>query len=77
MEDNLGSYRTRLFLRNLEFPDDYIKKMATEQGLYAQVVNLLQNYLKSISENKNKNETKFKFQGQSTRSQRWFDLDWI
>ena len=26
MEDNLGSYRTRLFLRNLEFPDDYIKK---------------------------------------------------
>ena len=25
--------------------------------------------------NKNKNEAKFKFQGQSARSQRWFDLD--
>ena len=32
-----------------------------------------------IAENKNKNEAKFKFQGQSARSQRWFDLDfdWI
>ena len=29
--------------------------------------------------NKNKNKDKFKFQGQSTRSQRWFDIafDWI
>ena len=36
-------------------------------------------YLKFVAENKNKNEYKFKFQGQSTRSQPWFDLgsDWI
>ena len=35
--------------------------------------------MKFIAENKNKNEAKFKFQGQSARSQRWFDLDfdWI
>ena len=53
--------------------------MATEQGLYAQVVKLHQNDLKFIAANKNKNEAKFKFQGQSERSQRWFDLDfdWI
>ena len=31
--------------------------------------------LKFIAENKNKNEVKLKFQGQSTRSQCWFDLD--
>ena len=51
----------------------------TEQGLYAQVVKLRQKYLKLILENKNKNEAKFNFQGQSTRSQLWFDLDfdWI
>ena len=30
---------------------------------------------KLIAENKNKNEAKFKFQDQSTRSQRWFDLE--
>ena len=32
-----------------------------------------------IAENRNKNEAKFKIQGQSARSQRWFDLgfDWI
>ena len=53
--------------------------MVTEQGLYAQVVILRQKYLKFISANKNKNEAKFKFQGQSSRSQRWFhlDFDWI
>ena len=35
--------------------------------------------LKFSEANKNENEAKFKFQGQSTRSQRWFDLDfdWI
>ena len=35
--------------------------------------------MKLILENKNKNEAKFNFQGQSTISQRWFDLDfdWI
>ena len=32
-----------------------------------------------VAEDKNKNEAKFKFQGQSARSQLWFDLDlyWI
>ena len=56
-----------------------IKRMAMEQGLYAQVIMLRRKDLKKISTDKNKNETKFKFQGQSTRSQRWFDLgfDWI
>ena len=50
-----------------------------EQVLYAQVVMLLQNYLKITEENENKNRDKFKFQGQSARSQRWFGLDfgWI
>ena len=52
-----------------------IKRMAMEQVLYAQVVNLLRKYLKFLIADKNKNEAKFKFQGQSTRSQRWFDLD--
>ena len=53
--------------------------MATEQGLYAQIVKLCQKYLKFITESKNKNETKFKFQGHCAISQRWFDLefDWI
>ena len=57
----------------------YIKQIATEQVLYAQAVNLHQKDLKFIAENKNKNEAKFKFQGQSARSQRWFDLEfyWI
>ena len=49
--------------------------MSTEQGLYAHVVNLHQNYLKLTAANKNKNEAKFNFQGQSARSQSWFDLD--
>ena len=31
--------------------------------------------LKFVATDKNKNEAKFKFQGQSARSQRWFDLD--
>ena len=50
-----------------------------EQGLYAQVVKLRRKDLKFVAANKNKNEAKFKFQGQSARSQRWFDLDfdWI
>ena len=53
--------------------------MAMEQGLYAQVVKLCRKDLKFIASNKNKNEAKFKFQGQSEKSQRWFDLefDWI
>ena len=49
--------------------------MATEQGLYAQVVMISRKNLKFIAENKNINEANFKFQGQSARSQRWFDLE--
>ena len=41
--------------------------MATEQGLYAQIVMISRKDLKFIAENKNKNEAKFKFQVQSTR----------
>ena len=50
-----------------------------EQGLYAQVVMLRRKDLKIIEANENINEAKFKFQGQSARSQHWFDLgyDWI
>ena len=50
-----------------------------EQVLYEQVVSIRRKDLKFIAENKNKNEAKFKFQGQSARSQRWFDIDfgWI
>ena len=35
--------------------------------------------MKFIAANNNRNKAKFKFQGQSARSQRWFDLDfdWI
>ena len=49
--------------------------METEQGFYAQVAKLRWKDLELIESNKNKNEAKFKFQGQSARSQRWFDLD--
>ena len=52
-----------------------LKQIVTEQGLYAQVVMLFRNYFNITEETKNKNEDKFKFQGQSTRSQRWFDID--
>ena len=53
--------------------------MAIEQVLYAQVVMLRQKDMKITEEDENKNEEKFKFQGQSARSQRWFniDFDWI
>ena len=53
--------------------------MATEQGLYSQVVMLRWKDLIFNDANKNKNEAKFNFQVQSARSQRWFDLDfdWI
>ena len=56
-----------------------IKRMGTEQGLYAQVVKLCWKDLKSTAANKNKKDNKFNFQGQSTISHRWFDigLDWI
>ena len=40
---------------------------------------LRRKYLKCVAADKNKNGAKFKFQGQSARSQCWFDLefDWI
>ena len=52
-----------------------IKRMEIEQSLYAQVVKLRRKDLKFVATDKNKNEAKFKFQGQSARSQLWFDLD--
>ena len=52
-----------------------IKRMAREQGLYAQVIMLGRKYLKFVATDKNKNDVKFKFQGQSARSQRRFYLD--
>ena len=53
--------------------------MAMEQGLYAQVIMIRGKDLKFVATDKEKNEAKFKFQGQSVRSQQWFDLDldWI
>ena len=50
-----------------------------EQSLYAQVVKLRRKDLLFVAADKNKTESKFKFQGQSARSQIWFDLDldWI
>ena len=50
-----------------------------EQGLYAQVVMMSQKDLEFIAENRNKNEAKLQFQGQSARSQHWFDIffDWV
>ena len=50
-----------------------------EQRLYAQVIILCREDLKFIATERIKNKSKFKFQGQSARSQRWFDLDfdWI
>ena len=49
--------------------------MAMEQKLYAQVVMLSQKDLKLIAANKSIKEAKFTFQGQTPRSQLWFDLD--
>ena len=56
-----------------------IKQTATELGLYAQVIMQCRKDLNVFATYKNKNEAKFKFQGQSARSQHWFDLDfdWI
>ena len=50
-----------------------------EQSLYAQVINFRRKDLLFDVADKNKTESKFKFQGQSARSQLWFDLnlDWI
>ena len=56
-----------------------IKRMEMEQSLYSQVVKPLRKDLQFVAADKNKNEDKFKFQGQSARSQLWFDLDlnWV
>ena len=56
-----------------------IKRMAMEKILFAQFVKLWCKDLKFVATDKNKIEAKFKFQGQSTRSQLWFDLDlnWV
>ena len=53
--------------------------MAMERSLYAQVIKFRRKDLIFDAADKNKNESKFKFQGQSARSQLWFDLDlyWI
>ena len=50
-----------------------------EQSLYAQVIMFWRKDLKFDAADKNKNTSKFKLQGQSGRSQLWFDLDldWI
>ena len=50
-----------------------------EQSLYAQVIRFRRKDLLFDAADKNKTEQKFKFQGQSARSQLWFDLnlDWI
>ena len=49
--------------------------MATEQGLYLNVIMLRRFFFKFVAAGKKKNEAKFKFQGQYARSQHWFDLD--
>ena len=50
-----------------------------KQSLYAQVIKFRRKDLLFDAADKNKNEPTFKFQGQSARSQLWFDLDldWI
>ena len=56
-----------------------IKWMSMWQTLYEQVVKIRRKDLQFFVADKNKSEAKFKFQGQSARSQLWFDLDldWI
>ena len=56
-----------------------MKLMSMEQSLYAQFVKLRRKDLLFVAADKNKSEAKFKFQGQSARSQLWFDLDlnWV
>ena len=49
--------------------------MATEQGLYAQVIMLPREDLKFVATENIKSEATFKFQGQYAKSQRCFDLN--
>ena len=51
-----------------------IKRMAMEQSFSAKVFKLCSKDLKFVATDKNKNEAKFNFQGQSARSQLFFDL---
>ena len=53
--------------------------MAMKQILDAKVVKLRRKELKCFATDKNKNDAKFKFQGQSARSQPWFNLElnWV
>ena len=46
-----------------------------EQSLYAQVIKFWRKDLLFDAADENKTESKFKFQGQSARSQLWFDLN--
>ena len=50
-----------------------------KKGLYAQVIMLRRKDLKFVATDQNKHEAKLNVQGQLSRSQRWFDLDfdWI
>ena len=59
--------------------ENNIKRTAMEQSFYAQVIRFRRKDLKFDAADENENESKFKFQGQSARSQLWFDLnlDWI
>ena len=78
-----------IFIKCKQFPNEpqnisgdvkiNIKRMEMEQSLYAQVIKFRGKDLLFDAADKNKNESKFKFQGQSARSQLWFDLnlDWI
>ena len=50
----------KLILYQIEVNNN-IKRMSTEQRLYAQVVMLCRNYFKITEADKNKNEDKFKF----------------
>ena len=52
-----------------------MNRISTEQGLYEQVIMLRRKDLIFFATDKIKNEAKFKFQGQSEKSQRWFELD--
>ena len=80
-EDFISECKTNSDLE-LDIPRDVknnIERLATEQSLYAQVVKLRRKDLNFVATDKNKNEAKFKFQGQSERSQLWFDLElyWV
>ena len=55
--------------------ENNINRMTMEIDFFAPVIMLRRKDLKFVATDKNKNEAKFKFQGQSERSQLWFDLE--